>query len=91
MEVNKKNVEKLYNLMLDKEDETCCGNQWEELIFNEYDTPLSIVNSFIDTFLDTDFKDYDYDWEGHSIANKEEKKEALVKFLENRKEYIRNR
>lgn len=85
-------AEEICKLMLDEEDETFCGSQWEDLIFNEYDTPLTIVNQFIDTFLATDFQKYDDNLDdGHPIAaDMKTKKLALIKFLENRREYIRN-
>lgn len=85
-------AEEICQLMLDEEDETFCGCQWEDLIFNEYDTPLTIVNNFIDIFLATDFQYYDDNFDdGHSIGNKKEMKLALIKFLKNRREYIRNK
>ena len=85
-------AERLCKLMLDEGDETFCGCQWEDLVFNEYDTPLTIVNQFIDIFLSTDFKEYEDNLDdGHSIGDMKTKKLALIKFLKDRREYIRNK
>ena len=50
---------------------------------NEYDTPQSIVGEFIKIFLDTNFKEFDGEIDDFvTIADREERKEALIKFFE---------
>lgn len=79
---NKANVERLYQLII-KNDECLCGSQWEDLVVCEYDTPQSIVGEFIKIFLNNDFREFDDDIDDYvSIANREERKEALIKFFE---------
>lgn len=87
------NAVRLCALMLDEEDETFCGSQWEDLVFDEYDNLLSIMNDFIDVFFATDFKrdDDSVGLKGYLLANNKIKKLAFIKFLENRIEYIRNK
>ena len=81
--INQRNVERLYQLIINN-DECLCGSQWEDLVVCEYDTPQSIVNEFVRIFLDTDFREFDDDIDDFvSIANREERKDALIKFFEN--------
>lgn len=81
--INKQNVEYLYDLMLYDEDQTLRGSQWDELYTCDYDTPQSIINDFINIFLDTDFVEFDINTNDFvSISNREERKEALAKFFE---------
>lgn len=48
-----------------------------------HDTPQSIVGEFIKIFLDTNFREFDEDIDDFvTIANREERKEALIKFFE---------
>ncbi|KWZ87071.1 hypothetical protein HMPREF3224_02046 [Anaerococcus hydrogenalis] len=79
---NKANVERLYQLII-KNDECLCGIQWDDMYVNEYDTPQSIVGEFVRIFLDTDFREFDDNIDDFvSIANREERKDALIKFFE---------
>lgn len=80
--INQRNVERLYQLILDG-DECLCGSQWEDLVVCEHDTPRSIVGEFIKIFLNNNFREFDVDVDAFvSIANREERKEALIKFFE---------
>lgn len=80
--INQKNVEKLYQLILEN-DYSLQGCQWDELYTCDYDTPQSIINDFINIFLDTDFSEFDFNINDFvSIANREERKAALIKFFE---------
>mgnify|MGYP001258073964 CR=1 FL=1 len=80
--INQRNVERLYQLIIEN-DEWLCGSQWEDLVVCEYDTPQSIVNQFVNIFLNNNFREFDYDIDAYvSIANREERKEALIKFFE---------
>lgn len=79
---NQRNVERLYQLIIEN-DECLCGSQWEDLVVCEYDTPQSIVGEFIKIFLVTNFKEFDEEIDDFvTIANREERKEALIKFFE---------
>lgn len=79
--INQKNVERLYQLIIE-DDECLCGSQWEDLVVCEYDTPQSIVNQFVKIFLNNNFREFDDVDDFVSIANREERKEALIKFFE---------
>lgn len=80
--INQRNVERLYQLIID-DDECLCGSQWEDLVVCEYDTPQSIVNQFVKIFLNNNFREFDDDVDDFvSIANREERREALIKFFE---------
>lgn len=80
--INQRNVERLYQLIIEN-DECLCGIQWDDMYVNEYDTPQSIVGEFIKIFLNNDFREFDDDIDDYvSIANMEERKEALIKFFE---------
>lgn len=80
--INQKNVERLFQLIID-DDECLCGIQWEDLTVCEYDTPQSIVNEFVKIFLNNNFREFDDDIDDFvSIANREERREALIKFFE---------
>lgn len=80
--INQRNVERLYQLIIE-DDERLCGSQWEDLVVCEYDTPQSIINDFVRIFLYTDFTEFDDNIDDFiSIANREERKEALIKFFE---------
>lgn len=80
--INQRNVERLYQLIID-DDECLCGSQWEDLVVCEYDTPQSIVNQFVKIFLNNTFREFDDDVDAFvSIANREERKEALIKYFE---------
>ncbi len=79
---NQENVERLYKLIID-DDECLCGSQWEDLVVCEYDTPQSIVNQFVKIFLNNNLREFDDDVDAFvSIANREERREALIKFFE---------
>lgn len=81
--INKQNAEYLYDLMLYDEDQTLQGSQWDELYTCDYDTLQSIINDFINIFLDTDFVEFDINTNDFvSISNRAERKEALAKFFE---------
>lgn len=81
--MNQKNVDKLYQLILDDDDETLMGSQWEEMYCNEYDTPKSILDKFLDIYTKTDFYEVDDDLVEHPLVdNPEEKIAALTKYLE---------
>lgn len=80
--INQRNVERLYQLIIE-DDERLCGSQWEDLVVCEYDTPQSILNQFINIFLNNTFREFDEDIDVFvSAANREERKEALIKFFE---------
>lgn len=79
--MNKENINRLYQLMLE-DDELLMGSQWEEMYCNEYDTPKSILNNFIDIYLATNFVEVDDDLKTTLLANQEEKIMALIKYLE---------
>lgn len=80
--INQKNVEKLYQLII-KDDECLCGSQWEDLAVCEYDTPKSIINEFTNIFVNNTFREFDDNTDTFvPIANREERKAALIKFFE---------
>lgn len=80
--INQRNVEKLYQLII-KDDERLCGSQWEDLAVCEYDTPKSIINEFTNIFVNNTFREFDDNADTFvPIANKEERKVALIKFFE---------
>ena len=79
--MKKENVNRLYQLMLE-DDEMLMGSQWEEMYCNEYDTPKSILNNFIDIYLATNFVEVDDDLNAKPLANQEEKIMAMIKYLE---------
>lgn len=80
--MNKLNVERLYQLILEN-DECLRVIQWEDLYVNEYDTPQSVINAFVRIFLGTNFSEFDDNIDNFVlIANQEERKEALIKFFE---------
>lgn len=79
--MKKENVNRLYQLMLE-DDEMLMGSQWEEMYCNEYDTPKSILNNFIDIYLATNFVEVDDDLKTKPLANQEEKIMAMIKYLE---------
>lgn len=80
--INQKNVEKLYQLII-KDDECLCGSQWENLTICKYDTPKSIINEFTNIFVNNTFRKFDDNTDTFvSIANREERKAALIKFFE---------
>lgn len=81
MEVNKNNVETLYEYII-RDDESLQGIQWEQISGSDYDTPESIMRTFIDIFLHTEFVEYlHYDESCELIANKDERKLALAKYF----------
>lgn len=81
MEINKDNVETLYEYIL-RDDESLQGIQWEEISGSDYDTPESIIRDFIKIFLDTNFTEYlYYDESCELIANREERKLALAQYF----------
>lgn len=80
--MNKQNIEKLYQLILN-EDECLESCHWENMYIGYYSTPKDIIDELIEIFLDTDFKKFDKNSHKFiSINNKEEKKAALIKFFE---------
>lgn len=80
--INQKNVEKLYQLII-KDDECLCGSQWGDLAVCEYDTPKSIINEFTNIFVNNTFREFDDNTDTFvPIANREERKAALIKFFE---------
>lgn len=80
--INQRNVEKLYQLILE-DDERLCGSQWEDMYISEYDTPQSMIDDFVRIFLNTDFEEFDDNADDFvPIANREERKVALIKFFE---------
>ena len=80
--INQRNVERLYQLIIE-DNEWLCGSQWEDLVVCEYDTPQSLVNQFVNIFLNNNFREFDDDIDAYvSIANREERKDALIKFFE---------
>lgn len=79
--MKKENINRLYQLMLE-DDEMLMGSQWEEMYCNEYDTPKSILNNFLDIYLATNFVEVDDDLKTTPLANQEEKIMAMIKYLE---------
>lgn len=79
--MNKENINRLYQLMVE-DDEMLMGSQWEEMYCNEYDTPKSILNNFIDIYLATNFVEVDDDLNATPLANQEEKIMALIRYFE---------
>lgn len=79
--MNKENINRLYQLIVE-DDEMLMGSQWDEMYCNEYDTPKSILNNFIDIYLATNFVEVDDDLKVTPLANQEEKIMALIKYLE---------
>lgn len=79
--MKKENIHRLYQLMLE-DDEMLMGSQWEEMYCNEYDTPKSILDNFINIYLTTSFVEVDDDLNATPLANQEEKIMALIKYLE---------
>lgn len=79
--MNKENINRLYQLMVEG-DEMLMGSQWEEMYCNEYDTPKSILDNFINIYLLTDFVDVDDDLNTTPLANREEKIMALIRYFE---------
>ena len=88
--MNKENINRLYQLMVEN-DEMLMGSQWDEMYCNEYDTPKSILNKFIDIYLATNFVEVDDDLETTPLANREEKIMALIKYLEKIINDLKNR
>lgn len=81
-EIKKERVENLYQMIIN-EDDCVKGNQWNEMIINENDTPKDIIDQFIYVFLDTSFEEYDEEFdEYNSIVNIPEQREVLIKFFE---------
>ena len=79
--INKNNVEALYQYII-RDDQSLEGIQWEEISGCDYDTPESLMRSFIEIFLNTDFREWiDYDHPEELIANREERKLALAKYF----------
>ncbi|WP_311538384.1 hypothetical protein [uncultured Anaerococcus sp.] len=80
--IDSKKAERLYQLIL-KDDECLMGSQWDEILLSEQDTPQSIINELTTIFIDTEFREYDHDLDKDiRIANRKERKEALIKFFE---------
>lgn len=79
--MNKENINRLYQLIVE-DDEMLMGSQWDEMYCNEYDTPKSILDNFINIYLATDFEEVDDDLKVTPLANREEKIMALIKYLE---------
>lgn len=80
--INQRNVEKLYQLIIE-DDECLCGSQWEDLTICEYDTPKSIINKFTNIFVNNTFREFDNNTNAFvPIANREERKAVLIKFFE---------
>lgn len=79
--MNKENINRLYQLILE-DGEMLMGSQWEEMYCNEYDTPKSILNNFIDIYLATNFEEVDDDLKTTPLANQEEKIMALIRYFE---------
>ena len=88
--MKKENINRLYQLMVE-DDEMLMGSQWEEMYCNEYDTPKSILNNFINIYLATNFVDVDDDLQTTPLANQEEKIVALIKYLEKIINDLKNR
>ena len=81
MEINKNNVETLYEYIL-RDDESLQGPQWERLSPCDIDGPDDIMNKFTDIFINTDFVEpIDYNYDGELIANKDERRHALAKYF----------
>lgn len=79
--VNKNNVETLYEYII-RDDQSLEGIQWEEISGCDYDAPESLMRSFIEIFLNTDFTEWvDYDHAEELIANREERKLALAQYF----------
>lgn len=79
--MNIEKIDKLYKLILE-EDEMLMGSQWDEMYCNEYDTPKSILDNFINIYLATNFVDVDDDLETTPLADREEKIMALIRYFE---------
>lgn len=88
--MNKENINRLYQLIVE-DDEMLMGSQWEEMYCNEYDTPKSILNNFINIYLATNFVDVDDDLQTTPLANQEEKIMALIKYLKKIINDLKNR
>lgn len=88
--MNKENINRLYQLMLE-DDELLMGSQWEEMYCNEYDTPKSILDNFINIYLATNFEEVDDDLKTTFLANREEKIMALIKYFEKVINDLKNR
>lgn len=88
--MNKENIDRLYKLIFE-EDEMLMGSQWEEMYCNEYDTPKSILDNFMNIYLATNFIDVDDDLETTPLANREEKIMALIKYFEKIIRDLKNR
>ncbi|MDU1177056.1 MAG: hypothetical protein E6987_05520 [Peptoniphilus harei] len=88
--MNKENIDRLYKL-ISEEDEMLMGSQWEEMYCNEYDTPKSILDNFMNIYLATNFIDVDDDLETTPLANREEKIMALIKYFEKIIRDLKNR
>ncbi len=88
--ISDKNVENLYNIMLNDEDQILQGAQWENMYIDDYSDPLSIIEDFTEIFYNTDFQQYDTEIKDFvSISTKKERKKALIKFFENRIDKLR--
>ena len=79
--MNKENINRLYQLMVE-DDEMLMGSQWDEMYCNEYDTPKSILDNFINIYLLTDFVEVDDNLNTTPLADREEKIMALIKYFE---------
>lgn len=80
--INQRNVERLYQLIIE-DDERVKDIQLDDMYLDESDTPQSIINSFVRIFLGTNFSEFDDNIDDFVlIANREERKEALIKYFE---------
>lgn len=84
----------IYQMILN-EDESVMGGAWENLYVSEYDTPASIINMMIDTFInDIDvynnedyYEVYDEEEDSHydelgTIGTDLDKRQALAMYFE---------
>lgn len=80
--MSKKDVDKLYQLIL-HEDESLMGSQWEDVDYNEYSTPKSIIDSMLKIYFSSDFVEWDEDLIEHPLAESpEDKILAIIKYFE---------
>lgn len=80
--MNKKDVDKLYQLIL-HEDESLMGSQWEDVDYNEYSTPKSIIDNMLKIYLSSDFVEWDEDLIVHPLkVSLEDKILAITRYLE---------
>lgn len=67
--------------MLWDNDESLCGNAYEDIITSDYDSIVSVLDQAIDTYRDTDIYEITDDNEEQIIGTHKDKMNALANYL----------